>query len=87
MRLTYEKGGVVPIMLCTGLFVSQVEAKNDKYDDKDKNQYAVQVQTKHDKLDAMTNMKVHIPLTVIPLRDVCPFPGPYYCSADDLPAW
>lgn len=44
-------GSVVAVMLLTGLFVSQVEAKTDKLDDKDKNQHAVQAQAKHDELD------------------------------------
>src|SRR5262245_27437269 len=44
-------GSAVALIFLTGVFVSQLEAKNDKHDDKDKNPKAVQAQAKHDKLE------------------------------------
>lgn len=48
MRLM-AMGSVIAVILLTGVFVSQVEAKNDKNDDKGTNKQLYKFNAKHDK--------------------------------------
>ena len=50
-------GSLVTLILTMGMFVSQVEAKNDKHDDNDKNKHAYTAEAKNDKHDGKDKNK------------------------------
>jgi len=50
-------GSLVTLILTMGMFVSQVEAKNDKHDDNDKNKHASTAEAKNDKHDGKDKNK------------------------------
>ena len=71
-------GSVVTLILFTGLFVSQVEAKNHDNDDKDKNKHVKSI------LYRPMSYRVSSSITT---REAFPFPGPYWHWVEGLSAW